>query len=252
VKAGELMLGFVANGEIATDASFGDSAHELGGAVFNFGIMAGANLGRWGHPRWTVFANGYYQTESYHGLEGDLTTLGAHVQYAAMREQQHGWISWLGVDVTSGLEYSTSTIGKADVLPIKFKVENAQGTGGDHLTMLATGKLTAVARSFTIPLEVTTGIRLVRHIALYAGGGIDVSIASASIDVNLTGDVVVTATQENVGSATVTVNGSATPGVFGVHALAGLQFNLPYSHLYFQGVISQADESVDVGLRVAF
>jgi hypothetical protein len=251
VIPGELMIGFVANGEIATDASFGSSSHELGGIVFNLAVMAGANLGRWGLPRWTVFANGYYETESYHGLDGHLATGGVHVQYAIVPEQRHGAISWLGLDATTGFEYAYSTIGKSDTLPIKFKVYNPAGDS-EHLTMEATGTLSVVAKASTVPIEVTTGIRLWRHLAVYAGGGIDVTVAPATIDVALSGDIDITSNMENVGTAQVTASGSASPGVFTVHALAGIQLNVPYVHFYAQGVISPADESVDVGLRLAF
>src|SRR5258706_14758751 len=58
VVPGAIMIGAVANGALSTDASLGDSTHVVGGFVFNFGGMAGANLGRWGHPRWSLFANG--------------------------------------------------------------------------------------------------------------------------------------------------------------------------------------------------
>jgi hypothetical protein len=251
VLPGELMVGVVANGALATDASFGSSSHELGGIVFNLAVMAGANFGRWGHPRWSVFANGYYESESYHGLDGHLATGGVHVQYKILPEQRRGAISWLGLDATTGFEYAYSTIGKADTLPINFKVYNPAGDS-EHLTFEATGTLNVVAKASTVPIEVTTGLRLWNHLALYAGGGLDITVAPATIDVALAGDIDIRSNMQNVGTATVTATGSASPGVVTVHALAGLQLNVPYAHVYVQGVISPADESVDVGLRLAF
>ena len=38
------------------------------GEIYNFAIMAGANLSRWDAPRWSVFANGFYEPLSFNAL----------------------------------------------------------------------------------------------------------------------------------------------------------------------------------------
>jgi hypothetical protein len=217
--------------------------------VLNLAAMAGVQLGRWGLPRWTIFANGFYETGSYHGLDGHLATTGIHVQYRIVPETHRAAVRWIGVDVTSGLEFARWTIGEGSTLPIKFKVANPAGDS-EQLTLNATGTLSVVANTFTVPVEVTTGVRLFDVLALYGGGGVDVTAGSASLDVAIAGDMVITSNQQNVGQAMITANGSATSSPLAVHALAGLQVNVPHVHVFVQGTISPDVEGVIVGLRL--
>ncbi len=251
MTSNQLMVGAMANGALATDAALADSAHVLGGFVFNFAVMAGANLGRWGHPRWTVFANGFYESAGYHDLEGHLTTGGAHVQYRAI-DGTRGGARWIGLDVTTGIELASWTISTArDSLPINFKVENPQGDS-EHLTFNAMGVMNVKADSVTVPVELTTGISFGNVLVIYGGGGLDLTSATATIDVDLDGELVIRSNQEDVGHATVTATGQASPGAITAHALAGLQVDVPHANVYVQGIATPADEGVAFGLRATF
>lgn len=247
-----LMVGVVANGAVPTDSSLGTGSDRvIGGFIFNFAVMIGANLGRWDHPKWTVFANGFYETAGYKELQGDLTTAGAHVQYRAL-DGTRGKVRWIGLDITTGLELAKWTIStKRDSLPINFKVENMMGDS-EHLEFDAKGVMNVEADSTTVPLEVSTGVSFGDIAILYGGGGLDLTAATATIDVNLDGDLLIRANQENVGHATVTASGQASPDVVSVHALAGIQFNVPHANFYLQGVATPSDEGLAFGIRATF
>jgi hypothetical protein len=247
-----LMVGVVANGAVPTDSSLsGNDEQVIGGFVFNFGAMVGANLGRWGAPKWTLYANGFYETAGYKDLQGDLTTGGVHAQYRAI-EGTRGNVRWLGLDVTTGLELSKWTIStKRDSLQINFKVENMTGDS-EHLEFNSKGVMNVEADATTIPLEVTSGLSLDDLVVIYGGGGLDLTFATATIDVNLDGDLLIRDNLENVGHATVMANGQASPGTATVHALAGIKLEVPHANIYVQGIATPSDEGVAFGVRATF
>ncbi len=252
VTGHNLMVGAVANGAVPTDPAL-DSANVIGGFIFNFGAMVGANLGRWGAPRWTVFANGFYEAAGYKDLEGHLTTGGAHVQYRAIEGTRRGPVRWIGLDVTTGLELANWTIStKRDSLAINFKVENPDTGKGEHLVFQSMGVMNVEARSLTVPVEVTSGISLGELVTLYAGGGLDVTSSTATIDVNLDGELYIRTNMEDVGHATVTASGQASPSSITAHALAGIQLSIPHANIFAQGIVSPENEGVAFGFRITF
>src|SRR5262249_40400723 len=99
--AGDLVIGGAIAG-VHGDVAIGTTNELLGGSIINFSVMTGANLARWQHPRWTLFANGFYEGLTLHGLDGHLLTLGAHVQYRLVPAHA----SWTGMAATSGVEYA--------------------------------------------------------------------------------------------------------------------------------------------------
>jgi len=252
VTGHDLMIGAVANGAVPTDPSL-DSANVIGGFIFNFGVMVGANLGRWGAPRFTVFLNGFYEAAGYKDLQGHLTTGGAHVQYRVLDGAGHGAVRWTGLDVTSGLELANWQIStKRDSLAINFKVENPDTGKGEHLVFQSMGVMNVEANAITVPLEVTSGVSLGDLVTLYAGGGVDLTSSTATIDVNLDGELYIRTNMEDVGHATVKATGQASPSSITAHALAGLQFKLPHGNVYTQGIVSPDNEGVAFGFRIVF
>ena len=109
-QAGELVFGAVAQGAFAGGPEFGN-AKVAAGDLVNLGLFAGASLVRWGLPRLAVFVNGYYETATVDQLTGHLTTLGAHVQWRAIDARATGAVQWIGLDVTTGVEYAREEVG---------------------------------------------------------------------------------------------------------------------------------------------
>lgn len=240
----DILVGVLATGALSSDAALGTGTF-VGGAIVNLGVTAGVNLGRWDHPAWTVFANGFYESQTVHGLDGHLTTAGAHVQ----REIVAAGERWAGVDVTTGLEYARWTVGEAMPIHTHFTVTGANSQK-KTIDYLAAGTLDVRADTYSVPIEVTTGVRL-GALGLYGGGGLDLTLGSSDISAVLSGDLTVNTEMTPIGTAKITASGSAGPDALGVHALGGIELHTRHVRVYVQGAISPGEDAVTLGLRVA-
>ena len=249
-RPSELMIGVVTDGALDSDEAFRTGGHLTTGAIVNLAVMAGVNFGRWDHPRWSVFANGFYESGSLKGLDGHLLTAGAHVQYKAIQGTAPSAARWIGLDVTSGLELSRWTLGEGAPIVTSFTLQGTTPGESRNLTLTSVGTLSLVATTFTIPIEVTTGIRLLDTVAIYAGGGVDVSAGSSTITAGLAGDLTITQDGTPVGNVQITASGDQSAPLFAVHALAGLQLELPHFQFFVQGLIAPSVYGAAVGIRV--
>ena len=244
VDPGDILVGASATGALSSDAALGTGTF-VGGAIVNLGVTAGVNLGRWDHPAWTVFANGFYESQTVHGLDGHLTTTGAHVQRKVVAASGH----WIGVDATTGLEYARWTIGEAMPIHTHFTVTGANDQK-KTIDYLAAGTLDVRADTYSLPLEVTTGV-LLGALGLYGGGGLDVTLGSSDINAVLDGDLTINKEMTPIGTAKITASGSDGPSPVSAHALAGLEVHTRYVRFFVQGAIAPSQEAVTLGLRIA-
>jgi len=188
VDRGDILVGALATGALSSDAALGTGTF-VGGAIVNLGVTAGVNLGRWDHPAWTVFANGFYESQTVHGLDGHLTTTGVHVQRKVVAAGER----WAGVDVTTGLEYARWTVGEATPIHTHFTVTGASNQK-KTIDYLAAGTLDVRADTYSLPIEVTTGVRL-GLLGLYGGAGVDLPLGSSDISAVLSGDLTIALAQ---------------------------------------------------------
>jgi hypothetical protein len=63
--------------------------------------------------------------------------------------------------------------------------------------------------------------------------------------------MVIRSTQGVVGTATIDANGSASPSPVSVHALAGIEVDVPHAQIYVQGLLTPDAEGVALGFRLA-
>ena len=248
---GGLTIGIAATGALSSDVSLSSSSHVIGGAVVNFGAVAGESLARWGLPRWTLFASGSYEATTIHGLAGTLWTGGTAAQVQVLEPGAPASVRWTGVAVTGGLQVARWTISETQPIQINFHVT---GTSGQKKTvdLVSTGTLAVKASTYTIPIEVTTGVRLLDVLALYGGGGVDLTLGDSSIEAQLAGDLTINADHEPIGTAVITATGTGGPDTFSVHALAGLELHTRHVHVFAQGAITPSEEAVTFGVRAAF
>jgi hypothetical protein len=247
--AGQIMFGVQANGALDTDATFTTSKHAYSGEIVNFAVMSGANLARWGAPRWSVFVNGFYEADTLDSLAGHLLSSGAHAQFRILPGTK-GDAAWIGLDATAGLEYARWTLGNAAPIKYAFTVQGDTPGESRNLTLTSTGTLSLVAETFTVPIELTTGVRFFRHIALYAGGGVDVTLGGSTLTAGLDGEMVTTSDNIDVGHVTITASGSQSASPLAVHALGGLQFDLPHFQIYTQGLLAPSVYGLAFGFRI--
>jgi hypothetical protein len=223
------------------------------GAAANVGLMVGANLGKLDLPRWTVFGNGFYQGASTDRLDGHLTSVAAHVQLKLIEPEATGGsayvVRWIGLDVTSGVEYTRWDLhGK---IPMTNDFTVAGTTTSADVRLSSTGSFHLTSNAVTIPLEATTGLRLLELVSVYGGVGIDLSTGSSTIDASLTGDLKSKDGATSYGTAVIGASGNNSASPAAIRALAGVQLNLAWLKIFVQGNLSQTPAaSVSFGARL--
>ena len=247
---GTWSLAVAATGALATDLALGNSSHVVAGAVVNIGGIAGTSLARWGAPRWSVFASGSYEATTIHGLAGSLWTAGATAQVKLVEGTAPGRMRWTGVDASASLDLARWTVSEEQPISINFRVTGTQGQK-KTIDLASTGTLAVHAGTYTVPLEVTTGVRLFDVLALYGGGGLDLTFGTSSIDASLAGNLTIDNDHEPIGTATIAASGTGGPDTWSVHALAGAELHTRYVRVFVQGALAPSEEAVTIGVRAA-
>jgi hypothetical protein len=246
------LVGLASNLALAGDPDIHDHDHPTGGLAVNFSVLLGMNLSEWKHDRWTVFANGFYQSASLGDLDGSITSAGAHVQYNLLQPLESGGtgtaLRWLGLSLTSGLEYTRWNFGtNGTTLSTDFDVSGGGMT--QPITLHSVGRFDLRSNAVTVPVELTTGIRIALIATLFVGAGVDLTpVGKSTVDASLTGHL--DSSQGDLGTVTITGDGDASgsPGQF--RLLAGGQVNLWKLKIFVQANVSQAPAaSVALGFK---
>lgn len=251
------IIGIAANAAVASDKIVNaDDRPTAGGAAVNFGAMIGMNLGSLDLPRWTIYANGFYQSASTDRLSGTLLSVGAHAQVKLLEAEEGGGsatvVRWIGLDVTSGIEYTRWSLGANDNgIKNDFTVGAAAGgSGSETLSLLAKGAFDLETNAVTIPVEVTTGLRIALLASVFIGAGVDFTVGKSTVDANLQGEV--TASDgRSLGTVKIAATGNNTASPAAGRVLAGVQLNLWKLKIFVQANVSQTPAaSVTAGLRL--
>jgi hypothetical protein len=255
VDPGDLIVGVTAIG-VRTEMALGSESSWFGSSIVNMSLLVGRNLERWHRPRWTVFANGFYQSTTIRGFVGKLLTLGSHVQYRVVNGNTGGSFRWTGVSLTTGVEYARWTVGESADAPIETRFTAEGSTEGivDRYTihMSSIGRLDVISRTITVPTELTTGIRLFERVGLYGGGGVGLTEGSSKITARLNSELSYTAERIPVGNAWIIGSGSSEPTAASVHGLIGLAVHAGRVRVFGQGVKASGMSGVNVGARATF
>ncbi len=245
--SGDVMFGVSGTG-FSGDIAIGATSTLLTSSSVNAAVMVGVNLARWGLPRWTVFANGFYVPTNVRALEGNLLTLGTHVLYRLVPATGRGRVRWTGLAVTTGLEHARWTVGAAQRIETNFRVEGTRDVKAVHIS--SEGTLEVHASTLGIPLEVTTGVRLLGVLTPYVGVGAELATGESEIEVALESDLTINSDRIPIGSALITASDSSSPDALAFHALAGLQLHTRYVRIAVQGTVADGVWSVALGVRV--
>jgi hypothetical protein len=231
-----------------------DADYPVAGVAPNLTLMGGLNLAAFGMPRLTLFGNGFYRKGAIEQLDGSIINLGAHAQLAVFRPRgSAAVVRWGGVDVTAGVEYTRWRFGIGDDLESRFTVGDAGAQ--TEVTMRSTGRFELSSQVVVLPVEVSTSLRVLSLLSVYAGGGLDLQAGKttlgASLESALTAVDPMDGSTVDVGTAAVTIDGASGPSVGRARFLAGVQLNLWRLKMFLQGsVMPVRAAALTFGLRV--
>lgn len=249
------IIGIGANLALAADL---DGELPSAGAAANIALMAGLNLRHWNHPALTVYGNAFYRSAENDNLHGSIASGGAHIQYKKYTPTQglkRLAIQWGGFDFTTGIEVAHWAYGLRGELSTSFDLANDAGSASTRIDARTSGHIDLSATTVTIPVEVTTNVRLLYLASLYLGFGLDAQVGSSSLDLgvggSLTGTRPDTGEVETIGAITVDGTGSRSPSFLGYHIMLGLQANLWRLKVFTQATLEPVDKvSLALGVRI--
>jgi hypothetical protein len=184
------------------------------------------------------------------GLEGDTTSMGLHVQYKIIPGfgAGFGFFEWGGIDITTGIERSSMKL--KFVEPITETVTE----GGVTATFNGTATVGADVSTTTIPIEVSTNVRLLYITSLFGGLGMDISSGEAKSIANLSGNINITGGSGGTGTATLDLGSAEGPTTISTRAFFGLQLNLAIVNAFVLVNKGLTNDSLGlaVGARIGF
>jgi hypothetical protein len=211
----------------------------LNGGGANFSLMGGLGLGLIGLDPVMIFANWFKGSASIGQLDGSYDNWGVHGQLRLLGPSRglsatKLLIRWGGIAITSGADYSRMTLNAKKDLRSSFTLPaySADGPQGS-VSIQNQGTLTFSLEqtTWTVPLEVTTSLRLLSLLTIYGGFGLDFQLGGGSdlrINMNagnLTGKVGGT-TINDIGTASIAVNQHANPSPARFREIVGLQLGI--------------------------
>jgi hypothetical protein len=230
---------FVVGGSVGTGIDdggfrFGRGGQDLPpfGYAFQATAMAGLNLGVLAGgegflTRVTLYGHGMALGTSGEVFAGSLSNAGGHVQVKIVRPRGDVVARWGGLDVTSGFERSRYEMDLTHPLPV-----DVPGTDG-RVSWDGQGTLTLTATTDSVPIELSTNVRIL-FLTLFGGGGVDLVRGAADGTIALSGDVVadVDGRETRIGSASVTWTERGVPASVHPRLFAGAQVNVLPVKLY--------------------
>jgi hypothetical protein len=254
--SGDLASGFKSNGGLPAI-----------GVGVQGSLMAGLSLSKLPVPalgpidlkRVTLFVN--YFGISNDSLVNSLTikanTFGMHAQYKVIEGKNIGGIgilNWGGIAFTSGFDVSSNSL--------TYKVGQSISVESSGTTFTWTpnsaSNLTLESNSFSIPFEISTSVRVLYVLSVFAGAGIDLNFGKSTIAANLNGPVT-NSSNSTTGSASLQISEEQGPNVGHLRFFVGPQFNLvPLKNTNLLSVYAQFNASTGgnygahAGARIAW
>ncbi len=132
------------------------------------------------HPL-NIYLAGFGMNRNFNEVTAKYFGAGVGIQYKLISEKNWGRrsLKWTGIDLSTGFMYSKLDAAAAIQLDDTFQSETG-GTTFDVSVSNASALLNAKVRTFSIPLEASTGVRLFYLLKLIGGIGADLSFGSTS------------------------------------------------------------------------
>ena len=251
------------------DGSISDiDAEKVRGFGLATALMAGVNLSMFKLPqvgfidfnKMKLFVNYMSMSQKFADdkMDFDSTTLGFHLQYNLVEgiDVVPGYmLRWTGVDITAGYEMNS--------MELKYThTENKTGSYTDsgvttNYNLSGNAVIAVDSSTHSIPVEVSTGVRLLYLLSLYGGLGADFNFGESTATV--TDSITGTATP-SVGGVTATLDPSINVGQKGEpksmmgRAFIGTMFNfwLVKINIHVNKGLGNDTFGANVGMRVAW
>jgi hypothetical protein len=263
------ILGMGANVAFNLDSAF---KSKTTGQLFEYGrgvnltVMAGLNLAALGAGPIKVYTNYFVFTHALGPFEARSTNFGVHVQASLFKPAATGLVAqlfrWGGVEITTGVEQEKGVLWLDGGLSTSVPLDQVSpATQGATVKVDAVGDISFYTRSVTMPIELTTNLRILHLLSLYGGAGYDLKIASAvdgymSAATRLTGQAPALGTQQvDIGTAQVQVAHLSRLSEGDLRFLAGVQLNLFLVKLFVHGNVLMHDPllyTIGAGIRLAY
>jgi len=236
------------------------------GVGLNASLMAGVSLSSLGVPVMIFGSWMNVPTSNYGSMSGSLNNWGVHGQVRLFGPPRSTsalgmLVRWGGIAITTGLDYSHMSLGLRKDVSSNFTFPNDTG-----LNVAMTGAASGSGRfnvdmiTKSIPLDITTSVRLMTLLTVYGGMGFDWQLGGGSsmdlnLDANLVGHSSASPDAYDLGTANVTANVKADPSAAKIRGILGLQLNLALLRIFTQLNFANTNPmmaSLAVGARVAY
>lgn len=178
----------------------------------------------------------------------DGTSFGLGVQYRLVPAigLGAGALRWDGVDVSSGFRYGKMALGFTRELETVTTTSNAGALGTVNMSVQnPVVDLSLSTSTFTIPVEVSTAVRLGYIFSLYTGGGLDFSFGSGALSPTAEGQIALTGTGITgvTADSTLDLGESSGPSALSAKWFFGLQFDFTVAAMFVQVTDSLSNSS---------
>jgi hypothetical protein len=264
-----VILGMGANIAFNLDSAF---QSRTTGQLFQYGrgvnltIMAGLNLDALDLGPFKVYTNYFVFTHGLGPFEARTTNFGLHVQASLFKPEATSLVGklfrWGGLDITTGVEQEKGVLWLDGTLSTTVPLDQVSPAAqGATVKIDAMGDIAFYTRAVTMPIELTTSLRLLHLLSLYGGAGYDLKIASAvdgymGATTRLTGRTPALGAQDvDVGTARVQITHLSRLSEGDLRFLAGVQLNLFLVRIFVHGNVLMHDPmlyTVGAGFRLAY
>jgi hypothetical protein len=241
-------------GEEGTGSGTGDGNATLPAIGIGGTITLGANMGLflkgkfW--DRSTVYVNYFSYSLTTGSVTGEVSSFGLHYQFKLLTPLDFaaGLVRWGGVDLSTGLETSSTIINTT------VEVDQTVTNGGATANYAGVAQVGADISATSIPIEVTTNVRLAYIFTLFGGFGFDINSGSSKSIANISGPVTLGGTASGSGDASLDLGKDDGPSGTSFRTIIGAQMNLTAVRVFVQkmAVVGGNDTQLSLGVRFAW
>ncbi len=260
------------------------------GAGFGGSAMLGVPLKRFNLPKFVIDPNrmklflGFmylpytYAPDNQSTIDLTYLSYSAHAQYKIIKKRDLGFsgLRWGGLDLTSGLEYNSMSMAYSTSRPIEpsglTTVTNASKT--QSMEVLSLGNMGNLANvtvtgdpsfnvqlaSMSVPIELSTSVRLLYLVTFFGGGAVDINIGRSAViaepTLQFSGDLLAgdpfnpTSTSTITSNAKLDMSSEGSPEIMNLRIFAGVQLNLAIFKLVINGSYSPSPQSVGANFAI--